>query len=521
MTSRTGEDRSKAVEPAKRARVFISYKRNSEPDEPVALQVYDALRDECDVFIDRTLRVGTDWGRRIEEELRRADFLVTFLSAQSINSEMVAAEIATAHQLCKEQNGRPAILPIRLDYSEPFRYPLSAYLDHINWALWRGGKDTPRLIEELRLVISGNEVLASRPPLKVGPATTTGPLMPPLPSAQPSRLEMPEGTMDPESNFYVQRQSDSVAVEAIKRQGVTVTIKGPRQMGKSSLLIRMIGAAASCGKRVAYLDFQLFDRSALADANVFFRQFCACLNDSLEIDDRVDEYRDEALSNSYWCTRYLSLHVLKKSGAPIVLAMDEVESIFDTAFRSDFFAMLRNWHNSRALKPAWKKLDLALVTSTEPYQLIADLNQSPFNVGLVINLEDFTPGQVAELNRRHGSPLSPGEEKRLMELINGHPYLVRRALYLVASGLISAPELFDRATEDRGPFGDHLRYHIFRMHDQKRLIEGMGQVIERKTLADENVFFRLRGAGLVRSEGRAVVPRCQLYADYFREHLNV
>jgi AAA-like domain len=53
---------------------------------------------------------------------------------------------------------------------------------------------------------------------------------------------------------------------------------------------------------------------------------------------------------------------------PLMLAMGEVETVFDTAFRSDFFGMLRSWHNSRLpTSPAWIKLDLALVTSTEPY----------------------------------------------------------------------------------------------------------------------------------------------------------
>ena len=205
----------------------------------------------------------------------------------------------------------------------------------------------------------------------------------------------------------------------------------------------------------------------------------------------------------------------------MVLAMDEVESIFNTDFRSDFFGMLRSWHNSRRAGSIWKQLDLALVTSTEPYQLIEDLNQSPFNVGEVIELTDFTPEQVEGLNRRHGSPLGHGQSDQLMLLLNGHPYLVRRVLYLVASGRISSDELFSQATEDRGPFGDHLRYHLFRIHDIEDLIQGMRQVIRHNTCRDEMIFFRLRGAGLVRREGRAVLPRCQLYADFFRERLNV
>jgi hypothetical protein len=181
--------------------------------------------------------------------------------------------------------------------------------------------------------------------------------------------------------------------------------------------------------------------------------------------------------------------------------------------------MLRSWHNSRLTGSIWKKLDLALVTSTEPYQLIENLNQSPFNVGEVIELTDFTTVQVSELNHRYGLPLTPDQEHQLLALLGGHPYLVRRALYQVASQRISAIDLFVQATEDRGPFGDHLRYHLFRLQGKTDLIEGLRQVIHYNTCPDERVFFRLQGAGLVRREGRAVLPRCQLYAAYFRERL--
>ena len=235
--------------------------------------------------------------------------------------------------------------------------------------------------------------------------------------------------------------------------------------------------------------------------------------------DRVDEYWQMPLGNSQRCTRYVGRYLLKELGCPLVLAMDEVECVFDTDFRSDFFGMLRSWHNSRATTPIWKQLNLTLVTSTEPYQLIENLNQSPFNVGQVIELVDFTPEQVADLNRRHDRPLNPGEERQLMALLGGHPYLVRQALYLVASQRLSPTELFTDATADRGPFGNHLRYHLFRLHDKQELRQGLLQVISQNTCQDERVFFRLRGAGLVRREGRAVLPRCQLYADYFREHL--
>jgi AAA-like domain/TIR domain len=505
-----------------RARIFISYKRNSDPDENVARQIYEALSVHHDVFIDQTMLVGTHWAERIEAELRRSDFLITFLSEHSVLSEMVQGEIETAHRLAKEQTGRPCILPVRLAYREPFTYPLSAYLNLINWAYWQSASDTPKLIDELTRAINGSYLNIRSDACKselVRPANPTD-LPRPFPQAQPLSLELPEGTMSTESQFYVERSSDEIAQSAIARQGVTITIKGPRQMGKSSLLNRTIVDANKRGKRTVYLDFQLFDKSALANADLFFRQFCYWLTDELDVENRVDEYWNLPLGNSQRCTRYVSRYLLNEIGGPVVLAMDEVETTFDTDFRSDFFSMLRSWHNNRATAPLWKQLDLALVTSTEPYQLIENLNQSPFNVGEVIELADFDRFQVTRLNQSHGNPLNPEEQQRLFDLLAGHPYLVRRALYLVASQRISVSDLFSHAADERGPFGDHLRYHLFRLHDEERLVKGLSRVINQNICNDEDTFFRLRGAGLVRRDGRAVVPRCQLYADYFGRHLH-
>lgn len=48
-------------------------------------------------------------------------------------------------------------------------------------------------------------------------------------------------------------------------------------------------------------------------------------------------------------------------------------------------------------------LVIALGYATEADLFVADVNQSPFNVGTPISLEDFDPEQVADLNRRYGS----------------------------------------------------------------------------------------------------------------------
>ncbi|MGI8936326.1 MAG: AAA-like domain-containing protein, partial [Phormidesmis sp.] len=487
------------------------------------------LNTAHDVFIDQTMPVGTPWEEQIEQALRQSDFLILFLSAQSVHSEMVLGEMETAHRLMKT-SGRPRILPVRLSYREPFVYPLNAYLNPINWALWETPADTPRLLEELQRAIAGAGLSIDSDSAKreitfvpTGMPTDSAPVIPrPQPSAQPVALEPAEGTMDAESQFYVERDCDAIAQSTIQRQGVTLTIKGPRQMGKSSLLMQAIDAAMKVGKQVAYLDFQLFDQDVLSAADTFYPQFCRSMTEQLNLPDRVAEYWQESSGNIQRCTRYMQTHVLKEVGGPLVLAMDEVDRMFDADYRSDFFSMLRSWHNNRALPMfrIWKQFDLALVTATEPYHLIANLNQSPFNVGEVLLLTDFEPAQVSDLNQRHGSPLTLTEEQALMALLNGHPYLVRRALYLIASGQMSVAELFEQADTDNGPFGDHLRYHLFRIYDKQELAQGLLQVIRTRTCPDERITRLLSAAGLVRQGNDQVVPRCQLDADYFRRHLH-
>jgi hypothetical protein len=503
-------------------KVFISYKRNVEPDEPLAVRLYEALREHCDVFIDHIMPVGMDWGERIQAELETCDYLLPLLSEHSVHNEMIEAEIRTAHHLGKARAGKPGILPVRVAHTEPFEYPLSAYLDRLNWAFWKSEADTESLIEELLAAIAGGELgIAGDAKAEIVRLSVPVDLPRPRPSADPMRLELPGGTMDPESRFYVERKGDALCQTDIARQGVTITIKAPRQLGKSSLLVRTMQCAAAAGKAVAFLDFQLFDRDTLESPEAFFRTLCHWITDELDLADEVDRFWGARLGHVHRCTRYFRRYVLHEVDGALVLAMDEVDRMFDCPFRSDFFGMLRSWHNSRRPGNEWKRLDLALVTSTEPYLLIDNPTQSPFNVVEPIELDDFTPDQVRDLNARHGHPLSETQLTRLMSLIGGHPYLVRRALYLIASGQTDAETLMANAAYDDGPFGDHLRRHLFRFRDKPDLRQAMTQILAHNTCSDDLFFFRLRGAGLARRAGAAVVPRYGLYDAYFRERFHV
>ncbi len=503
------------------AKIFISYKRNIEPDTPIATAVYEALRQEHEVFIDRTLQVGDKWAERIQNAIKEADYLIIFLSEQSVHSEMVIAEVETAHHHGKA-HGNPSILPVRLNFNESLVYPLSAYLNPLQWALWSNDSDTRNLIAELKQAISGGQLLTDSPVATTEPVKAAEEEIPTAFANMPHDLGSPEGTMPHQSPFYIERETDQEAMNALHEiHGVTITIKGPRQMGKSSLLNRLLVEAQSKDMRTAFIDFQLIENAAMENADVFYKQFCSLLSWEFEIEDRTEDIWKIPLGHVQKTTNYLQRHLLKEiQGVQILLAMDEVERMFASPFRSDFFSMLRSWHNNRARGGDWTRLNLALVTSTEPYQFIADLNQSPFNVGQVVELGDFKMEQIFELNHRHHSPLTEAQVKQLFDLLGGHPYLTRRALYLVASQRDTFAELLENACEDNGPFGDHLRNYLFRMGHQEKLKAGLAQVIKSQRCSDEHIFFQLRGAGLVRRVANDVVPRNPLYADYFRKRLN-
>lgn len=152
---------------------------------------------------------------------------------------MVKAEIETARRLAQAHAGKPRILPVRVAFHEALQYPLSAYLNPIQWALWESEADTPRLISELTQAVTAAAQLPSPPIAPSGQADDQADrMLSPTALAQPRKLDptkvdSPEGTIDSDSTFYVTRHNDEVAHTAIQRKGVTITIKGPRQMGKS------------------------------------------------------------------------------------------------------------------------------------------------------------------------------------------------------------------------------------------------------------------------------------------------
>ena len=145
------------------------------------------------------------------------------------------------------------------------------------------------------------------------------------------RCPCPGGALDIDDPWYLPRPADATAISLVAQPGQTLTIKGPRQMGKSSLLMRTVKAGLDPGKRVALLDFQLVDDATKADATLFFRRFASSIAEQLELPDTVGEQWDAGFSNPQNCTRYVEREILQPLKAPLMVAIDETDSIFRAA----------------------------------------------------------------------------------------------------------------------------------------------------------------------------------------------
>ena len=182
----------------------------------------------------------------------------------------------------------------------------------------------------------------------------------------------------------------------------------------------------------------------------------------------------------------------------------------------------RAWHESAKVDDAWKKLRLVVVHSTEVY-IPMNINQSPFNVGLPIELPEFIPAQVLDLAQRHGLDWGGDEVARLMAMVGGHPYLVRVALYQVAREETTLDALLTNAPTESGPYGDHLRRHLWNLEQR----DDMAEAAKRLVAAGSPVrlepvqAFQLHSMGIVHLQGNEVMPRCDLYRQYFGDRLNV
>ena len=337
-------------------------------------------------------------------------------------------------------------------------------------------------------------------------------------------LEEPEGQVSLDSPFYVEFPLiEADCYEAIVKPGALIRIKAPRQMGKTSLMTRILHYANQQGYQSAFLNFQEIDAEFLTSLDKFLQWFCASITDELNLPERLDDYWKSILGSKKKSTKYFEKHLLSSIESPITLGLDEVDEVFKhPQIATHFFGLLRSWHERGKNEVIWKKLRLVIVHSKEAY-IPLNINQSPFNVGVPIELPEMRSAQVQDQVQRHGLSWSNSEVEQLIALVGGHPYLVRVALYQIARGRMTLEKLKQVAPTEEGLYSDHLRRHLLNLEEDTELLAALKRVVAADVPIDigTTLGFKLRSLGLVKFHGNAVIPLCDLYRQYFRDRLEV
>jgi AAA-like domain len=329
----------------------------------------------------------------------------------------------------------------------------------------------------------------------------------------------PNGAVPIGSPFYLERVPFEAQIDReIRKPGALIRIKAPREMGKTSLLLRTLAAANSLGYQTVHLNIEQTDEAILSDLERFLRWICANVAIQLHLEPRLDEYWDEDLGSKISCTAYFRNYLLPEISTPLILALDEVNQIFEhPQVAKDFLPLLRSWYEEAKIYPLWQKLRLIVVHSTEIYVPL-QLNQSPFNVGLPIKLNTFDRVEVQELARRYGLDWEHGSQvEQLMDLVGGHPMLVNIALYHLSCGDLTLAQLLETAPTATGIYSYHLQTHRVVLAAHPELAVALDAVLSAaEPIAIEPILaYKLNSLGLIERSGDTVIPGCELYQRAF------
>jgi WD40 repeat protein len=353
------------------------------------------------------------------------------------------------------------------------------------------------------------------------------------------------GSLHADSPSYVERRADAELYEGLRR-GEFCYVLTPRQMGKSSLMVRTAVRLREEGVQVVVLDLTAIGRNL--DTEQWYYGLLDRLGEQLDLEDELEEFwlaheRMGPLQRFLEAVHEVAL--LRCAGA-LVIFVDEIDVVRSLPFSTDeFFAGIRECYNRRADDAAFARMTFCLLGAAAPTDLVQDTRITPFNIGRRIELEDFSGDDAATLSRG-----LPGEEKnrksllkRILHWTGGHPYLTQRLCKAAAWATIQNPkskiqnsdvdrlcgDLFlSRRAQERDDNLLFVRDRLLRSDlDLAALLDLYSKVWRGRRVPDDEanpLAGLLRLSGIVRACGGVLRVRNRIYAHVFddrwaREHV--
>jgi len=354
------------------------------------------------------------------------------------------------------------------------------------------------------------------------------------------------GCLQADAPNYVKRQADLDLYSALQAREFCY-IFSSRQMGKSSLLVRVKDRLQQEGARCAYLDMTRLGSDGLTQSQWYAGVLMSLLQ-SLGLAKQFnfrDWWQKDADFPLVQRLNQLVEEVLipEPEGPPLYIFIDEIDSLLSLNFSTDdFFAWMRSCYNQRSHNPRYRRLTFALFGVATPSDLIADKQRTPFNLGRAIPLTGFTLAESA--------PLQPGLEpwvdqpqrvlKQILDWTGGQPFLTQKLCDLAVQTasqaetvpLALSPSMVEVWVDDlvRSRILDHwesqdepihlrtIRDHLFWHKNRTGRILGIYQQLlqgEPVYTDDSREQVDLLLSGLVVRQGDQLVIKNRLYRQVF------
>jgi len=239
-----------------------------------------------------------------------------------------------------------------------------------------------------------------------------------------SRVFRTEGPLlESESHLYVERSEDRRVAGDIGR-GTYVALMGPRQTGKTSLLLRLRRQLLEEGQIPIYLDLSPARDRACEGWYAYLQRMLRGQLQRMAKDVSVPEMCDQLDFEA----GLQSISQELESRQKIVILLDEVGAVPHSVAEL-FFSTIRTIFQKREPFPEFGRYVFVMAGTFIPSELVRDPSISPFNIASRIYTSDAEKGKLAGLIEnleRAGRWPSEVVIDRIYEWTEGHLYLTQR-----------------------------------------------------------------------------------------------